>query len=131
VKNLKNELKKIIKTVKKDKLIIFLMYLRKKIFNVVIVDITFTFYKNILCIKVEEINEFGDYIEWYYCYNDEEIIKNIFRYILIYYNYFTKNDFNKLTWLFYNKNIYVKDEVIKFIKNFIKSSKIIELLFLI
>jgi len=123
MKNLKKEIENLLKNKKGEDLIPFIdliFFLREKNHkDIKNVDYNYDFCKDNIYVKV--IEEFDDEeIEWNYCYNKEEIVKNIFRDILIYFEYFTQKDYNKLTYLFYNKEVFVKDEIIDFIKNYVK-----------
>jgi len=75
--------------------------------------------KDCLYVSVEEYID-GEKIIWDYNYTKEEIAKNLFRELLIYFGYFTKNNYDLMTFIFYRGEIEVKDEVIEFIKNNIK-----------
>jgi len=124
MKNLKKEIEKLLENKKRKDLLIFIdliLFLREKNGNRIKVDgYDYEFCNDeSVFTKVYEVFD-DEESEWNYCYNKEEIVKNIFRGILIYFGYFKENDYNKLTYLFYNKQVFVKDEVINFIKNFIK-----------
>ena len=122
MKNLRKEIEKMIEG-NKEELVIFLVDLREKIYDVKINELYLETCKDGLYATVIEIDEDGEDYEWSHCYDNEEIIKNVFKNVLVYFNYFTLDDMDSLTWLYYNKEVYVKDEVIEFLKNRIKKIK--------